>query len=143
MSGASFQSVHHATSVAWQGKGLLIRGPSGSGKSSLALDLIGRGAVLVSDDRTCLTATPQGLILSAPDTIRGLIEARGMGILNAETVPQVPLHLIIDLSKHQTERLPEQRSCDMLGFNIPIIYSTGRPDFPVALAHFLSFGRKA
>lgn len=143
MNDTPHETVRHATSVSWQGKGVLIQGPSGSGKSSLALDLMGRGAELVSDDRTVIQSGPSGLVLRAPLAIQGMIEARGIGILHAHAAPTAPLHLVVDLSKHETTRLPEHHTCDILGFKVPLLYSTGQPSFATALAHFLSFGRKA
>ena len=74
----------HATTVAFDRRGILILGKSGSGKSSLALDLMGRGATLVSDDRVHLSHVPGGLKASPPEAIAGVIEARGVGLLAAE-----------------------------------------------------------
>jgi len=67
--------VLHATAVAVGGRGLLILGRSGAGKSSLALQLIALGARLVADDRTRVTLGPAGLVASPPEAIRGRIEA--------------------------------------------------------------------
>ena len=76
----------HATTVQLGAHGVLIIGPSGSGKSDLALRLIGEGALLVSDDQTRLTLKDGRLIATAPATIAGRIEARGIGIQRA---PQI------------------------------------------------------
>ena len=76
--------ILHATCVAVDGRGLLILGPSGSGKSGLALRLIALGATLVSDDRTRITAHEGLLTATCPSpAILGLIEARGLGLLRA------------------------------------------------------------
>jgi HPr kinase/phosphorylase len=72
-----------------------------------------------------------------------MIEARGIGILQAPTVLLAPLHLVVDLGKQETKRLPEQHNYDILGRTVPLLYSTGEPVFAAALAHYLSFGRKA
>ncbi|WP_331459605.1 HPr kinase/phosphorylase [Paracoccus liaowanqingii] len=69
----------HATTVALEGRGLVILGPSGSGKSGLALELMAVGAVLVADDRTDLRLQQGRLIAQAPPALSGRIEARGWG----------------------------------------------------------------
>src|SRR5262249_56480335 len=90
-----------ATCVAVDGHGLLLRGPPGSGKSDLALRLIDSGARLVADDGVELRR--EGLCLlarlpsTAPDSVRGRIELRGLGILPAPSVTEAPLVLVIDL----------------------------------------------
>ena len=71
----------HATCVSLYGAGLIIRGPSGAGKSDLALRLIDRGARLVADDRVDLLVSDNGVIARAPETLAGLLEVRGLGIL--------------------------------------------------------------
>ena len=71
----------HGTAVSIDGKGLLILGQSGSGKSQLALALITHGAKLISDDQVILINTESEIILSAPKSISGKIEARFVGIL--------------------------------------------------------------
>ena len=73
----------HASCVAWEDRAVLITGSSGSGKSSLALSLMAYGCALVADDQTMLHRQHNALIPKAPDTIRGQVEARGIGILNA------------------------------------------------------------
>ena len=80
--------LFHASCVAWQGRGALILGRSGAGKSALALQLMALGADLVSDDRTELLAEADALTARAPATIQGLIEARGVGLMRVPFVPQ-------------------------------------------------------
>jgi serine kinase of HPr protein (carbohydrate metabolism regulator) len=87
----------HMTCVARGGAALLISGPSGAGKSDLALRLIDRGAVLVSDDYTILQNSGGTLFARAPDTIKGQIEVRGVGIVPMPCVQDVPVALIIEL----------------------------------------------
>ena len=74
-------SVEHATCVAIGGRGVLIAGPSGSGKSDLALRLIREDAKLVADDRTALSVSGGRLMASAPAPLRGLLEVRGLGVV--------------------------------------------------------------
>lgn len=105
----------HATCVALDGmtgaRGVLLRGPSGSGKSDLALRLIDRGARLVSDDQVHLSVEDGALIARAPDTIAGRMEVRGVGIIPMEAAVQARLIAVFDLlTGDGVPRLPEQRS---------------------------------
>jgi HPr kinase/phosphorylase len=104
------------------GAGVLLRGPSGSGKSDLALRLIDGGARLVADDQTELRRAGAGITASAPPTIAGLIEIRGIGILPCPSVTSAPLRLVVDLVvPEQVERLPEPRFSRYLDCDIPLI----------------------
>ncbi|MEO5494902.1 MAG: HPr kinase/phosphatase C-terminal domain-containing protein [Sphingomonas sp.] len=95
----------HATSVAIGDRGVLIEGASGAGKSDLALRLIDRGAVLISDDYTFLSRVGGALMASAPDTIAGKIEVRGLGILAVPHVDHVRVALVVRLTD-APERMP-------------------------------------
>lgn len=108
----------HATCVAIEGRAVLIAGPSGSGKSDLALRLIDRGAALVSDDYTELTAEKGRLLASPPERIAGKIEVRGVGIVGREWTSAVPVCLIVDLSA-PVERLPEAATMAVAGVVLP------------------------
>ncbi len=97
----------HASAVAIDGRAVLIMGPSGAGKSDLALRLIDRGALLVSDDYI-MARQSAGLVLAEPPaTIAGLIEVRGLGIVSMPHVSQVPIALVVRL-ENAVERMPEQ-----------------------------------
>ena len=98
----------HASCVAKDGRGILIYGRSGAGKSDLALRLIDRGAVLVSDDYTIVRRVEGRLLARAPANIEGRIEVRGLGILPLEHVGDVPVALYVDLNL-DVERLPDRR----------------------------------
>ncbi|MBE0580803.1 HPr kinase/phosphorylase [Devosia sp.] len=93
----------HGTGLLLGSTGVLLRGPSGAGKSVLALSLLdrweGRGlpAFLVSDDRVELVQTGRELSMRAPDTLAGLIELRGRGIVKRPHKSLVTLHLVVDL----------------------------------------------
>lgn len=135
--------ILHATSVADPGgRGLLILGPAGSGKSALALRLLALGARLIADDRTILTAGAAEPVLSCPPTIRGLIEARGVGLLRAQTVASAPLALAVDLSRSETERLPPRREIVLLGHRVDLVLGPATAHFPAALLHYLAWGRQ-
>ena len=112
----------HATSVAIDSRAVLLRGPSGSGKSDLALRLIDAGARLIADDQSELSRDGDAILVRAPATISGLIEARGVGILRLDPLPVARLALIADLvAPEPVERLPEQASETILGIAIPLI----------------------
>ena len=100
----------HATCVVIKGHGVLLRGASGSGKSDLALRLIDGGAGLVADDYTELSAEDGQLYACVPQAIQGLLEVRGIGIVQLGCVPRVPVAAIFDLvALSDVERLPEQQ----------------------------------
>lgn len=102
--------------------GVLLRGPSGAGKSDLALRLLDQGARLVADDRTELQLTDGVLLARAPDTIRGRIEVRGLGISELEPLSDVPVALVVDLVAGAcVERMPERASCTILGVELPLV----------------------
>jgi len=110
----------HATTVAIDGRGVLIEGPSGSGKSDLALRLIDRGALLVADDRTVVTRAGTDLIADVPDRIAGLIEVRGLGLVPLPFVAAVPLWLVVRLGE-AIERLPETATTPIDGVMLPLL----------------------
>jgi serine kinase of HPr protein (carbohydrate metabolism regulator) len=111
----------HATSVAVDGRAVLISGPSGAGKSDLALRLLDRGFTLVSDDRTIVRREGGRLIAAAPSAIAGKLEIRGIGIVEMETISDVPVALIVELTS-DIERLPdENRERPLLGVSLPIV----------------------
>ena|SRR5919197_331819 len=112
----------HGTCVAVDGRGVLLRGPPGAGKSDLALRLIDGGALLVADDQTRIAADGDRLVASAPPTIAGRIEVRGLGIVEAPGVASAPLGLVIDLvAAGEVERLPPPRTCTLLGRSLPCL----------------------
>ncbi len=100
----------HASAVAAEGRALLILGPSGSGKSALALELIALGAGLVADDLVALEEGPEGCV-AGPVRAGATqpIEARGLGILRLPAVEPAPVRLVIDLGRPEPARLPERR----------------------------------
>jgi serine kinase of HPr protein (carbohydrate metabolism regulator) len=111
----------HASTVALDGRAVLISGPSGSGKSDLALRLIDRGYVLVSDDQTIVHREGETLIASAPPTIAGKLEIRGIGIVDMETADNIPIALYVELTS-EIMRLPDdKRERPVLGVNLPLV----------------------
>ncbi len=110
----------HGTAVLLKEGAVLLRGPSGSGKSDLALRLIEGGGRLVADDRVNLSLSRDGLIASAPETLAGLLEVRGVGILRVGHVERTRIRLVVDLvAPDEVSRLPEAGRCDFLGISVP------------------------
>jgi HPr kinase/phosphorylase len=114
----------HGTAVSIDGKGLLILGQSGSGKSQLALALITHGAKLISDDQVILINTESKIILSAPKSISGKIEARFVGILKMPVLI-APLYLVIDLDQKELDRLPKKKFMTYFDKKIPALNANG------------------
>ena len=143
--GADFpsESVIHASCVAVEGRAVLITGASGSGKSGLSLQLMAFGAQLVADDRTRVCLENRVLMARAPDTIRGRIEARGVGILNATAIKAARVVLAVDLDREEPDRLPHPREIRLLGQSVPLLWKADAPHFPAALLQFLRSGRNA
>ena len=111
----------HASTVAKDGRAVLITGPSGSGKSDMTLRLIDRGFTLVSDDQTIVKLNGNRLIASAPPSIAGKLEIRGIGIVEMKTVSDVPVALIVEL-KSEIQRLPDDsRERPVLGVPVPLV----------------------
>jgi serine kinase of HPr protein (carbohydrate metabolism regulator) len=110
----------HATAVARDGAAILLVGPPGSGKSDLALRLLDRGWQLVADDRVIATPEAGRLMLSAPATLAGLLEVRGVGILPVEAAGRTPARLLVDLAE-APERLPEPETREIAGVALPLL----------------------
>lgn len=112
----------HASCVELAGAGILLRGPSGSGKSDLALRLIDAGGRLVADDRTDLAAEDGQLIASSPAAIAGQMEIRGIGIVTLPRVARTRVGMAVDLvSAGDIDRLPSPRRCSYLGIDLPLL----------------------
>jgi serine kinase of HPr protein (carbohydrate metabolism regulator) len=111
----------HASTVALDGRAVLIGGPSGAGKSDLALRLLDRGFTLVSDDQTLVRRDGDRLIATAPPNIAGKLEIRGIGIVEMERLSDVPIALIVELTS-DLQRLPDDsRERPILGVRLPLV----------------------
>lgn len=136
----------HASCIELSGAGILLRGPSGSGKSDLALRLIDGGARLVADDRTDLTAEDGRLYASSPATIAGKLEVRGIGIMTLPSVTRTRVGVAVDLvDASSVERLPPRQRCAYLGVDLPLIavapFEASAPAKLRAVARALAVGR--
>lgn len=141
MSTGESEIILHANSVAVDGRALLITGPSGAGKSDLTLALMALGAGLIADDRTRVARQSNGPpIASAPEAIRGMIEARYIGLLRVVPATPSPVAAILDLGQMETERLPEPRTTLLLGASLPLLHKSEMPNFAAGLIQFLKHG---
>lgn len=138
------EDILHASCVAVEGRGLLILGPSGAGKSALAIRLVALGAALVSDDLTRVTLLGQRLVATCPNPdLRGVVEARGLGLLRAPFVESADLALGVDLGQREADRLPPERQVTILGRTLSLVLQAHNDHFPDALMLYLRHGRQA
>ncbi|MCK0150599.1 HPr kinase/phosphatase C-terminal domain-containing protein [Marivita sp. S6314] len=127
----------HATAVAVGGKAVLITGASGAGKSSLALEMMARGATLVADDQVRLTPVGDSVVLTCPQPLQGLIEARGIGLLHAEHASDAVLALVVDMDQTETDRMPPHRKITYFTKSFPRLHNVASQHFPAALIQYL------
>lgn len=130
----------HASAVALAGRGALILGPSGSGKSSLALELMALGAELVADDRVLIERRGAALVARPPESLAGLIEARGIGLIRVGHRPEAPIVIAVDLGVAASARLPRSREIEWLGVRIGLISGRDAPTLASTLYVILRGG---
>ncbi len=135
------ESTLHGTCVAYGQSGLLIIGTSGSGKSALALALMGMDATLVADDRVTVTNRDGVLTGQCPPAIKGMIEARGIGLLAAKTQPTTVITCVVDLDQIEPDRLPPHRSLTILGVEVDLVFGKDTPNLAAALNQLMQIGR--
>lgn len=135
--------ILHATAVALRDRAVLITGASGSGKSALALEMMARGAMLVADDRVILSTTGATVMLDCPEPLRGMIEARGVGLLHAEYRSPVALALAVDMDQTETDRLPPHRGITYLSQTFPLLHNVASRHFPSAVLQYLRSNGRA
>lgn len=129
----------HASCVALGERAVLLAGPSGSGKSSLALALIALGYQLVADDYTILTASNGRLLARSPPRLAGLIEVFGVGLIAKPFRIDVSVVLHVVLTEAAIERLPHPHMIDHLGISLPCLRLPARHcGNPAAVAAYWS-----
>lgn len=121
MTALSSETIH-ASCVAIDGRAVLLHGLSGTGKSDLALRLIDRGAVLVSDDYSVLRRIDGDLVASPPANIAGRIEVRGIGIVAMPNIPEARVALLVSLDS-PPPRMPDAEPPvrRLAGVAIPVV----------------------
>jgi serine kinase of HPr protein (carbohydrate metabolism regulator) len=134
----------HASAVLVGARAVIIRGPSGSGKSRLALALIQAGeggplpfTRLVADDRALVEAVHGRLLVRAPEPLRGLIEVRGIGVRRFPYEPVATVGRVVDLAAQDADRLPqpEAESATIAGVLLArLAVAAGIDPFPLVLA---------
>ncbi len=149
------QGNNHGTCVAMKSRGLLIIGRSGSGKSALALALLGLGCDLVCDDCVCLSVENSGegvenseqtdvIIATPPATAKPIIEARGIGLLNAPLTPltaKTRLIAVVDMDSASESRLPAREYATLQTARIDLIRGANQMNLHFALLQYLIHGR--
>ena len=113
--------LHRATCVALAGRAILIEGAPGSGKSSLALALIDRGAVLIGDDGVTLEERSGQLFASPPPNIAGLLEVRNLGLLEFPVSSDVRVALIVALDEHAPRFIEGAELTERAGVMLPLV----------------------
>ncbi|MDO8981097.1 MAG: HPr kinase/phosphatase C-terminal domain-containing protein [Afipia sp.] len=134
----------HASAVLVGDRGVLIRGPSGSGKSRLAFDLILAGragqipaAILIGDDRVRLATRDGRLVAQGVPELTGMIEIRGLGIRTITHAAEASVAVVVDLDAADAERLPPPQALktQVSGLEIPRIpVGRGYAALPLVLA---------
>jgi serine kinase of HPr protein (carbohydrate metabolism regulator) len=145
----------HGTCVALGRSAALLRGPSGSGKSDLALRFLflarrGPAALepptLIADDQVRVRREGAALLVEAPPTLRGKLEVRGLGIVDMKFASQAELVLVVDLvaAASEVERMPDTDArVRLLGVDVPAIRLwAAEPSAPIKLALALARARK-
>jgi len=131
----------HASCVAYDNRAVLIKGRSGSGKSSLALQLMAYGARLVADDQVLIVEKDGWPMIQAPAPISGMIEARYFGLLVADPIAEARLAVVVDLDHIETERLPPERQLQVYSQPIPLFHKAETEAFPAAILQYLKGGK--
>ncbi len=153
------QGNNHGTCVAMKSRGLLIIGQSGAGKSAVALALLGLGCDLVCDDCVCLSVENSGeggvenseqtdvIIATPPAGAKPMIEARGIGLLNAPLIPLTPLSsktrliAVVDMDSASETRLPPREYATLQNSRIDLIRGANQMNLHFALLQYFIHGR--
>ena len=131
----------HGTCVALGDRGVIIVGASGTGKSTLAVQLIGLGAQLIADDRVTVDGTGRAQA-PAPGPIRGLLEIRGLGLMRLTPQESARLVLAVDMAAENVSRLPQPRETLINTVCLPLIAGRNRPNLAYEIMSALRFGQE-
>ena len=104
------------------GSGVLIVGSSGSGKSSLAINMLALGSKLVADDQCELVKKNNRFSVSKPASLPKSIEIRGIGLVSVPMVVETSLDWVVDMDEAETERMPDLRFTKIDGYRVPTVF---------------------
>lgn len=104
--------------------------------------MMARGAGLVADDGVVLTRRSNEVWITPPAPLKGMIEARGIGLLAADVVETARLFAVLDLDQRETDRMPPLRQTEVMGQKVALLHRYDSPYFPTALVHYLKNGRR-
>lgn len=130
--------ILHATAVAAGGRALVLAGPSGVGKTSVALQLMTYGATLISDDMLLIQKAGGGVKAAAPPQAPAQIELRHIGPCPAVLGAASPVLACVDLRPTDLPRLPQPAYATLLGCRVPLIQTSREGPFAPALWHYLT-----
>ena len=114
--------IIHATCVDINGSGVLIVGRSGSGKSSLAVNLLALGSTLVADDQCELVKKNNKIRISKPASLPNSVEIRGIGLVSVPMVIETSLDWVVNMDEAETERMPNLRFTEIDGYRVPTVF---------------------
>ena len=120
--------IIHATCVDVNGSGVLIIGRSGSGKSSLAINLVALGSTLVADDQCELVRKNNGCRVSKPVSLPKGIEMRGVGLVSVPMVNETNLDWVVNMDEAEKERMPTPRFTEIGDFRVPTVFGKDMDD---------------
>ena len=120
--------IIHATCVDINGSGVLIVGSSGSGKSSLAINLLALGSKLVADDQCELVKKNNRFSVSKPASLPNSIEIRGVGLVSVPMVIETRLDWVVNMDEAEKERMPDLRFTEIDGYKIPTVFGKNMDD---------------
>ena len=120
--------IMHATCVDVNGSGVLIVGRSGSGKSSLAINLLALGSTLVADDQCELVRKNNKIRISKPASLPKSIEIRGVGLVSVPMINETSLDWIVNMDELEKERMPTPRFTEIGGFRVPTVFGKNMDD---------------
>ena len=120
--------IMHASCVDVNGAGVLIVGRSGSGKSSLAINLLALGSTLVADDQCEIVRKNNRFRISKPASLPKSIEIRGVGLISVPMINETSLDWVVNMDEVEKERMPTPRFTEIGGFRVPTVFGKNMDD---------------